>query len=510
MPTDCPFARSIPTPLCAMGRVQLPDTPHVGHNSCVLELDATELGVTVVLLKRVLEAARGATAAATVSPPTPAVMRQPPVERHVPVSSSTFSSPSAERADPSGAEPVPPLPLVRTWSSQPAEHQNLPVTALSWHQTAGSLESSGDAHAGWLFSASRGCINLWECQPGGGIGGEPALSLMHCQAVSHRATMLDVEPSSMVLLAGAADVRSGADSAAVCLYTLRTFDLMSMVGQLRPPKPIGGTPPKQPGGAVVPLVTAPLTTCGGPMDGCVALGYGKDVAVMALARAPSAEATTKAHWQALPQAGASHITSLAPWPHAPLMLCGTSGGTMQLWDLRMRPSSRAAAVTPAASVTRNVGGSLVSVAACGPASCVSMGASGDVVLWELRRSCTPATNMAMRLHAAHARPVLPLAHGARLFAGCVTGTGDAVAALSCLPDGKGSVLHAACVVPTSSTAGGMYSQGVGEWNTVTLAGGGGVRARETGHGAGTAVAWGKSGSIIYAGGADGGISVWRS
>jgi hypothetical protein len=341
---------------------------------------------------------------------------------------------------------------------------------------------------------------------------------MHCQAVSHRATSLDVEPSSQVLMAGAADARSGAEPAAVSLFTLRTFDLMSMVGQLRPPKPIGGTPPKQPGGAVVPLLTAPLTTCGGPMDGCVALGYGKDIAVMALARASSAEASTKAHWQALPQAGTSHITSLAAWPHAPLMMCGTSSGTLQLWDLRMRPPSKATAATPAASVTRNVSGSLVSVAACGPASCVSMGASGDVVLWDLRRTVAPAAvaasnntgGMAMSLHAAHARPLRPMGHGAHLFAGCVSGTGDAVAALSCLPDGKGSVLHAACVVPTSSTAGGMYAQGVGEWNTVALAGAGGVRARETGHGAGTAVAWGKGGAIIYAGGADGGISVYRS
>jgi hypothetical protein len=154
-----------------MGRVQLPDAPHVGNNHVVLDLDADELGVTVGLLKQVLAAARGAPPTQRVSPP--------PVERPAPAPSSTFSSPSA-RADPSGAEPVPPLPLVRTWNSPPAEHQNLPVTALSWHQTAGSLDSSGDAHAGWLFSASRGCINLWECQPGGGVGGEPVSCACMC------------------------------------------------------------------------------------------------------------------------------------------------------------------------------------------------------------------------------------------------------------------------------------------------------------------------------------------
>lgn len=494
-----------------MGRVVLPDAARVGHNRAELELDGDELRVTLSLLKQVLGAARGAlpTARASHAPsqPAPAAPPQmPKVERAPPPAVSSYAS------EPTGSEPVPPLPLVRTWSSSPGEHQNLPVTALSWHQAVGSLESWGDAHAGWLFSASRGCINVWECQPGGGIGGEPAMTLLHGQAVSIRATSLDVEPSSQVLLAAAADVRSGTEPAAVCVYTLRGMDFMSMGGQLLPPKPIGGSLPKQPGGASMPLVTAPLTTCGGPMDGCVALGYGKDVAVMALARTPSAEASTKAHWQAV--GGAAHITSLAAWPHAPLMLCGTSGGTLQLWDLRMRPPSKATAATPAATVTRPAGGSLVSVAACGAASCVSVGASGDVTLWDVRRMVTPppvpnASAMAMSLHAAHGRPVLPLGNGARLFAGSVSGTGDAVAALSCQADGKGSTLHAACVVPSSDTGGGLYFPGVGEWSTAGLAGAGGVRARETGHGAGSPVSWGKGGTIIYVGGADGGISVFR-
>jgi len=211
----------------------LPEQAHAGRNRVVLELDSDEIHQTVSLLRHVLAAARDGHGQATASGQREG---QATHNKAVPAP----RAPAALPASSASSSALPLMQMARTWNSPPAEHQNVAVSALSWHQSADCLEGRGDAHAGWLFSASKGCLNLWECQPGGGVGGEPGLSLMHCQAISHRPTCLEVDASSSTLLTAAADARSGAEPAAVCRHTLRTLDFMSMAGALKPPKPIGG------------------------------------------------------------------------------------------------------------------------------------------------------------------------------------------------------------------------------------------------------------------------------
>jgi hypothetical protein len=47
------------------------------------------------------------------------------------------------------------------WASDPDEHLHKPVTALAYVSRLPGLPG-GDGHSGWLVSASRGLLNLWE------------------------------------------------------------------------------------------------------------------------------------------------------------------------------------------------------------------------------------------------------------------------------------------------------------------------------------------------------------
>jgi hypothetical protein len=68
----------------------------------------------------------------------------------------------------------------RVWRADPSEHSNAAVSALFWRSGYDSLPG-GDGHAGWLVSATKGLLNLWECSPSAGVG-EPAVTVMHAQA----------------------------------------------------------------------------------------------------------------------------------------------------------------------------------------------------------------------------------------------------------------------------------------------------------------------------------------
>ena len=56
------------------------------------------------------------------------------------------------------------------------EHNRHPVTAMLYSSSYQGL-ADGDGHAGWLVSASNRLLNLWECNAGGGVAGEPSLQV---------------------------------------------------------------------------------------------------------------------------------------------------------------------------------------------------------------------------------------------------------------------------------------------------------------------------------------------
>ena len=379
------------------------------------------------------------------------------------------------------------------------------MSALAWRQCVEGLSGGGDAHAGWLFSAARRVLNLWECEPGGGVGGEAALSLMHSQATSIRATSMDVDADSGTLLAAAADARGGADAAAVCLHTLRPTDFMFMLGALKMPKPLGGGKAHTQG---APLIAVSLSPCGGPLAGCVALAFGKDVSVAALPRAsglgvsaPAAAAAQKAHYRAMPQGCSVHVSALAPWPQAPLIITLGSDSSLSVWDMRIRPTG--AAVSPAASVTKAGAGAVVSVAAVATTMVLSLTAKGHAALWDLRKASGPTQEGLMSMSLA-ASSQLTMPASARAFAGCVAPeTGDALGVMCVGEDGQGSSLHCALVSP-------VVGGGLGAWCSLALPATSAAPAREAGHAAGSPLCFGRCGGTLYAGGADGVINVYRS
>ncbi len=491
-----------------MGRLSLPDAVRSGRNRCTLELDADELSTTLTLLTQALAAAQSGAAPAPapglaavassvqslrVSAPPAAAAPQPAQQTQTQQQTQQQSSTARASAAPTSLASLA-MTWSCTWSSPAAEHQHAPISAMTWQQSVDGLAGGGDAHAGWLFSASRGCLNLWECSPSGGVGGEPALNLMHSQAIALRPTCLDVDSASDLLLAAAADARGGAEPAGVSLHTLRPNDFMSMVGGLKPPKPLGGGKAHTQG---APALVVSLSPCGGPLAGCAALAFGKDVSVAALPRgsgAAGAAAANKAHWRALPQGGNVHISAMAAWPAAPLLITGGSDGSLSVWDLRVRPAG--AAVAPAASVPRAGGGAVVCVAAPATTLSLSVTQSGEASLWDLRKA-----GSAMSMQLASSNALSPPA-GNRVFCGAVAAqTGDALALMACAPDGKASSLHAALLAPSACG-------GIGAWSKLSL--GGAAKAREAGHAAGSPLCWGRYGGILYAGGADGVVSVYRS
>lgn len=57
--------------------------------------------------------------------------------------------------------------------------------------------SGGDGHGGWLISASKSVLNLWECNLGGGGGGDAPLqvrndatTVLHLQAKGQEIVVL--------------------------------------------------------------------------------------------------------------------------------------------------------------------------------------------------------------------------------------------------------------------------------------------------------------------------------
>jgi len=402
---------------------------------------------------------------------------------------------------------------VHTWSSAPAEHSGQPVSALSWQATLPSFGEGGDAHAGWLFSAARGALNLWECSPSHGVGGEAALTLMHAQSLPFRATLLEVDSHCQLLLAGAADARSGLERAAVTVHSLSPADFMGMGGAIKPAAPLGGAAPP-PG---TPLLAASLSACGGPLAGSVAIAYGKEVSVMALPRAGAAPAAaTKAHWRALAGgAAALHISAVAPWPAAPLVLTGGSDGSVAVWDVRMRPAGAAAA--PAAAVPRAGAGGVVHLSVPAATVALSVTEGGDCALWDLRSLGGAAGGAAKpgdpgwRIQLAQSASVG--GEGPLKAAALAGSTCDSLAVVSggAFGDPQRNTrpqpcgLYAAVLQPSGASA------GFGPFGKLAFPSAAAAPRQPAAPGyGGGALAWGRYGSVLYAGGTDGSIAAFRA
>lgn len=106
---------------------------------------------------------------------------------------------AAAAAAPAAAEATGPAWDLR-WQTDAADHMGDPIASMAYTPAVTGLPG-GDGHAGWLFTASRGLLQLWECSRGGSHE-EPGLTMMHSQAIDYFPVCMEVERGSAALLAG--------------------------------------------------------------------------------------------------------------------------------------------------------------------------------------------------------------------------------------------------------------------------------------------------------------------
>lgn len=335
-----------------MGLVSLPPTATVGRFRAHLSLDASELAQVTSLFR----AAASTPLAATPPPPLQPVYAAPPPPF---LPAPTLAPPPSQLVPSRSFTAEPDWAWRRVFSADPAEHNNEAVAAVLWRASVPDLPG-GDGHAGWLVSAGRGVLNLWECSASGGKGGEPSVMLMHAQLTAGlTAHALAADEGTATLLAACAD---GRQAGVAALYRLRGGGtLLGRKGALPAPPPTGGAMPA-PGkaGAKTPqprVQVAALAPLRGPLARAAAVAVSNSVVVYALPEeaagsqgaAPQQAPPPLARWSA-GEVGCS-VTCVAPWAieqsaPGPFLLAGLAqkqGPAIRGWDLRAKPSITAAA-----------------------------------------------------------------------------------------------------------------------------------------------------------------------
>ncbi|KAK9819406.1 hypothetical protein WJX81_008395 [Elliptochloris bilobata] len=283
------------------------------------------------------------------------------------------AAPTLRQLPPAGMSPAPGWRAC--WRTDAADHSGDAVTAMAYSPSYEGLPG-GDGHAGWLVTASRGLLNLWECSASGGRG-EASLTVMHSQAVEDSCVALAPERAANLLLSAGAHLRTGA--AGVSLLAMCPEEgYLAPRGRLPlPPLPPGGgsaPPPARP--PLRPLVVS-LHGWGGPLAGCCAASHGPNLAVYPTATTPGEVPRAKAAWQA----HSAPVTALHASAFGMQLVSGAADGSVHLWELRVKPSKPA--------MTWAAGGGMAATAMVSETSLVTAGGDGRALLWDTRRSGRP-------------------------------------------------------------------------------------------------------------------------
>ncbi|KAI8476077.1 MAG: WD40-repeat-containing domain protein [Monoraphidium minutum] len=267
---------------------------------------------------------------------------------------------------------------MQCFASDAGDHGGNPIAALSWVPRLPGLPG-GDGHMGWLISSGRSLVNLFECNAGGSVKGEPSLMLMHAQEVDFSCSRLAVEPSLDLMFAVSVTI-DRTPQECISVHSLEVERLLAYRYRFAPPNAGRGAA----AGARLIQHVVSLHPVGGTLARCCAASYGSRVVIFEAPATPPPPGTTitaaRSSWDAHPGAA---ITALQLSPAAPTTLySGGNNGTVHSWDMRAKPSAPAAVM---AAHTRNVTGlSLVHDSLL--ASC---GIDGRVLLWDPRRPASP-------------------------------------------------------------------------------------------------------------------------
>lgn len=337
------------------------------------------------------------------------------------------------------------------WSTDPADHDHMPVTGIVYSQSLPGLPG-GEGHAGWAISGSKGLLQLWECSRSGGRG-EPALMMMHSQATEHSMESLVVDLDTKMLLAACADFRGGEWAA---FHSLDPDTLLAQRGRV----PMPHRPESRLPGRNCNCVVS-LNNFGGPLTAHCAASYGGGVAIWGTAAAqnPASPQAPRAVWKAHD----ALITAIHAGDFGLNLYSGAADGSVHLWHMKAKPS--------APSAIFHQSGRIAGIFQVNDQEVVTAAADGALMVWDIRNPGEP-------LKFATMPDGSPISHLA------VSPVGDAAAVAT--PTGIYCVdlLDPGCHVGPVSVVGGLRA-------------------------AVSALTWNAATGEIIVGGADGCVRVWR-
>ncbi|GMH40066.1 hypothetical protein BSKO_07970 [Bryopsis sp. KO-2023] len=285
------------------------------------------------------------------SPPMPSAFVQPPpppapISKPHPGASGSgsavaYSQPTQPPRGPPQRPPVAGVPKARpriddthfakwelSWRTDPLDHNNSAVTAMVYCPDLPGLPAM-DGSTGWLVSASPKLLNLWGCNPHGGVGGEPSLQLLHSQEVVFESLDLAAEPNMSTMLIASMD-RSEKRSC-VSLHSLSGEDMLAPKGQFVIPPPTSRTPPT--GSSYAQRVVS-LYNLGEPLRKGFAVAYGDRIAIWGCGKSKDLQDTPLVDFKAHSQS----VTVLSLSSSKPVLFSGSASGEVALWSLQGPPS----------------------------------------------------------------------------------------------------------------------------------------------------------------------------
>jgi len=253
----------------------------------------------------------------------------------------------------------------------------------------------GDGHAGWLVSASRQILNLWECSPGGGggPGGLPSVMVLHTQMTDFLSTCLAVEPALQLMFGASADTRGtaqlGYSSECVSVHSMNPEAGMlatkyrMMVPDPSAPRP--GQVPAVPAGQQrkisLPKVVS-LHPLGRMLRGCVGAAFGPrllvyetHLSVSGVSNINKARLDWKAHEAPVTALHAAAITGQ--------LYSGAADGSVAVWNMRERLG------TLVRKMSHGTPQPITSIQLVNDQMLATSGADTKVLLWDLRSPSTP-------------------------------------------------------------------------------------------------------------------------
>lgn len=256
------------------------------------------------------------------------------------------------------------------WATDAADHDCNPLTAIMHLPMVPGLPK-GDAHAGWMLTASENLIQLWECSSGKGPG-IPALMMVHSRGVDGSTVgSMTAELATRMIITTAVDT-NGAEW--VGTHSLDPETVLAQRGKLPMPH---RTAARQAGRNCHAAVS--LHSYGGPLAEHCAASYGGGIVVWEVGSAvrPAAPAAPLALWRAHDYL----ITSLHAGRFGLHLFSGAADGRIHVWNMKTKPS---APVTVLKQRRRVVG-----MHQTDDRTLVAASLDGSVAVWDLRNTVRP-------------------------------------------------------------------------------------------------------------------------